>query len=250
MSNSDPAFVLQRRAAVYHGVLDWVELLLETLLTTREDGGSLLTQDKAAWNDNVLPQFPKLDVHSLIEFLADQPVYGYYSREKLAEEIPCQMDVWNTRLATAAAGSHMSPSLGSCYLWNLSNSDPDFWLDDMDLVESQMPNKRSVNLIYDVDKPVTEAHYLEKRVGAPRNYVVQLGQDGNGNEQIIIIVSWSYPNGRNGEALITANGMTDRYTLSNPSDCADSSFTNSAKAADAPAWVGELEEPSSSRTHA
>jgi hypothetical protein len=72
--------------------------------------------------------------------------------------------------------------------------------------------------------PEEKYHYLQKRDGAPSNYTVNLGIGPDGRPQIIIVVSWVYPSGRNGQALVDATGVNIRYALADPGNCASAVY--------------------------
>lgn len=67
-------------------------------------------------------------------------------------------------------------------------------------------------------------HILAKRDGAPRNYTVNLSTDLGGNPIIIIIMSWAYPNGQNGQAFVESTGNYVRYTLEDLGNCASVAY--------------------------
>ncbi|OBT80502.1 hypothetical protein VF21_00858 [Pseudogymnoascus sp. 05NY08] len=217
--------------------------LLYLLLTTIEDGNAMLTAKKLAWDSNVTPKYPNLAIHILRLFLVADIAYKFYSSLELSGLIPCNMDEMNNVVGRGANTGNSSTSLNRCsqFAWT-EGWNPDFFASDQDYADSQSPSskiKKSVLTLDHVMYPGENVHILAKRDGAPRSYTVNLGTDPGGNPIIIIIVSWAYPNGQNGQAFVESTGNYVRYTLEDPGNCASAAYIQTANPEAVPNWVVE-----------
>jgi hypothetical protein len=174
--------------------------------------------------------------------------YKYYSYDKLAEQIPCNLEAFNNAVSLGPNNGTTTTD-NSCDQWAIVTADPDFFDGDQDYIDSQGPENRrrrsasglALNDFLD-DEEVY--HFLEKRDGAPRSYTVSLGIGPNGQPQIIIVVSWVYPSGVNGQAFVDATGVNIRYALGDNTNCVSAVYVETGDPEAVPAWVGK-----SSRLH-
>ncbi|OBT81184.1 hypothetical protein VE02_10129 [Pseudogymnoascus sp. 03VT05] len=199
----------------------------------------MLMAMKVAWDINVTAKFKYLAIH-IIKLFRSSNVYQFTSNQELAGIIPCQMEAMNGIIGAANATNSTTVQC-SQFAWT-EGWRPDFFAGDQDYIDSQSPVstlKRSVLTLDDVMDPEESAHFLAKRTGAARDYTVSLGTDLNGNPVFIVLESWTYPNGQNGQSLVEATGNVGRYTLQDPGDCGSATYIETADPDAAPAWVVE-----------
>lgn len=209
----------------------------QLLYTILRDGEStpLSHAGTDLWNNAIGGIYAYLTTTNLLKYI-DIAGSALTSLDSFVEGVVCNLAAWNQYVQ-----NQLNPQVAdACYLWNLSNSDPDFWVGDLDYTDSlSSKRKRGFALIHDALRFSAEGHELVKRTGGPREFKATVGTDTNGNPVVITLRSLPYPNGRGGQALIDATGSDARYTLANPADCSSTEITGSAAEDDSPQWVGK-----------
>ena len=193
--------------------------------------------------DNAMTQlgFTYLLLKSLTTFFDTDIRYKFMSNTDKSKNVPCSLELYNNAIK-AGANDGSPTATKRCDQWTIVRLNNDFFDGDEDFVDSQSARKRraiSDPAVTDYHHHEEEYHHLEKRDGAPRPYTVTLGTDSNGNPQIIIIYSWVYPNGRNGQALVDATGVNIRYSLADNGDCSTAVYAETGDPEDVPAWAGK-----------
>lgn len=180
-----------------------------------------------------------LYLHFIKVYLASSAAWKTVDYEYLSEQIPCNLEEFN--LAVQQFYSTPNTTEAPCDQWSILIAQPDFFEGDQDWIDSQGPSnvKRDdtvVTLDHLMDRE-EKMHFLEKRDGGERNFTVNLGTDANGQPIFIIVTSWTYPNGNNGEAWVTATGIRVHYTLDTTS-CATATYIETVDPEAVPGWAG------------
>jgi hypothetical protein len=189
-----------------------------------------------------------LALTTLKHFVDTDIRYKQYSYYRLAQQIPCNLEAFNNAVSLGPNNGTISTD-NSCDQWAIVTANPNFFDGDQDYINSQGPKnmrRRSTSnpALNDFLDDEEVYHFLVKRDGAPRNYTVNLGPDPNGRPQIMILMSWAYPSGANGQALVDATGVNIRYALADNTNCVSAVYMQTGDPEAVPAWVGK-----SSRLH-
>ena len=183
---------------------------------------------------------------TLQAFVTTDIQFKFMSNEDISKQVPCNEDIYNS--AIMAGNSSSADTDNGCSQWTIVSLDTDFFDGDQDYIDSEgsstpitrrntLPSGLRLSDFPEID-PIY--HKLDKRDGAPRNYTVNLGIGPNGQPQIIIILSWVYPSGANGQALVDATGSNIRYALSDDANCRTAIYSETGDPEAVPAWVGTL----------
>lgn len=184
-----------------------------------------------------------LSVKLLKNFLDNDLQYSLMSYSDVADGLPCNLPTWNSAVSLGPSNG-TSSSKNACSQWTIVSLDSDFFSDDQDYIDSEgsATTRRSSPSLAIEDFLDEEEIYslLERRDGGTRDFTVNFGLDANGNPRIIIVVSWVYPSGGNGQALVDATGVNVRYSLSDDTNCVLATYSETADPEAVPAWVGML----------
>ena len=180
---------------------------------------------------------------TLQAFVTTDIQFKFMSNEDISKQVPCNEDIYNS--AIMAANNSSADTDNGCSQWTIVSLDTDFFDGDQDYIDSEGSTSKRSTLTSSLrlsDFPETDLiyHELDKRDGAPRSYTVNLGIGPNGQPQIIIIFSWVYPSGANGQALVDATGSNIRYSLADDANCGSAVYSETSDPEAVPAWVGML----------
>jgi hypothetical protein len=194
------------------------------------------------WDEHVETPFPFLSSFNLQSYVKEAPsIVGNIN--DWVNDVVCNLPTWNDIIQ-----NFLSPTMVQvCYLGNLSDSDPDFWDGDLDNDGSLVSRREfGLGIVSEWWDPAERLGVPVERIqtGPPRTFTAVVGVDSAGNPITLTLTSVRYPNGGNGQGLITATGSSSRYTLANPIDCTSTTFTGDAPEGSLQ-WVGEYQNASS-----
>jgi chitinase len=234
-SHADAGNSIERRGNTGDAIF-----LAQLLVVAMTDGTStpLSHAGSNLWNSGIVSVYPYLTTANLQQYIQSAGS-AIDNLANWANQVICDFPTWNQNIED----SLIPAAEPTCFQWNLSLSDPDFWVGDDDyadwLASGGFGNtKRGLATLDDGLQPWETTHELVKRVGGSRTFTVLVGLNAAGVAVYKTLISAPYPNGQNGGGLIAATGSAARYNLADVGDCISTIITGSAPEGTV-RWVGK-----------